>query len=861
MIAQMSNKEFLQHLTNAKRTNELIIDSPDEFKQNQDIFWTEVSKLQNLKRLRLENQNVGAIPLEVRALNKLEEISIIDEFLADGKGLKSIPKVIFSLPNIRKIEIVGQRIQKIPAKIKQLKTLEIFIVGNTIWEDLYGEVEEIVGKTKIHELPLELFELINLNLISVNGVELLNIPQQIGLLENLKSFSARANNINSLPKEMMKLKNLESLDLQDNPLMLPFEIIANVNLPKAILESYFASRRPLNQAKSIFIGEGDVGKTSLIEQILHGTFDPNQAKTTGISINQWTVDNRLQTVEAEPPSMVNGQSSIKVNIWDFGGQEIMHATHKFFLTKRSLYLLVLDARQTQEQNRVEYWLKIIQSSSDESPVLIIGNKTDEHPLDIDRAGLQKKYPNVVGIIETSAATGAGIEELKTAIAEQVNNLPHVRDLLPETWFTVKTKLEGLGRESNFITYDKYLELCAENEVNDETSQRTLIGFLHDLGVILYFQDDYRLSELGILNPQWVTNGVYKIINSHALFQNKGVLTSSMLDEILNLPEYSRGKRLSIVDMMKKFELCYDIEADKTFLVPDLLPKDEPAELKFNGVPAFEYAYPVLPSSVITRFIVRMNQHIDDNCVWRTGVVLKIGDNTALVKADIEDRKVTIAIDGLEHTRRDALSAIRYQLDEIHGSIKGLNPEKYVPVPGAINAKPLKYEYLLKLERAGQETLLAEDGNELKEINISQVLNGVENEYQRKQIGGNVTNNFNINIGKNAKVGDIILASTIQKSFNKADAADIRPELKETLKQLAEAVDMMNKSLPEEKAAEVAEDLGKLVDEATKSKPNKKWYSVSVEGLIKAAENLDKLGEPVINLSRKVLLLLTGGVIK
>jgi internalin A len=123
----------------------------------------------------------------------------------------------------------------------------------------------------------------------------------------------------------------------------------------------------------------------------------------------------------------------------------MHATHQFFLTKRSLYLLVLDSRLTQEENRVEYWLKIIQSFGGESPVLIVGNKIDQHPLDIDRTGLQKKYPNIVGILETSAATGAGIEELKAAITEQVNNLPHVRDLLPETWFTVKTKLEELGR--------------------------------------------------------------------------------------------------------------------------------------------------------------------------------------------------------------------------------------------------------------------------------------------------------------------------------------------------------------------------------------------------------------------------------
>jgi internalin A len=228
----------------------------------------------------------------------------------------------------------------------------------------------------------------------------------------------------------------------------------------------------------------------------------------------------------------------------------------------------------------------------------------------------------------------------------------------------------------------------------------------------------------------------------------------MLDEILNLPEYPRGKRLFIVDMMKKFELCYDIESDKTFLVPDLLPKDEPSELKFNGVPAFEYAYPVLPSSVITRFIVRMNQKIDDGFVWRTGVVLKIGENKALVKADIEDRKITIAIDGVEYSRRDALSAIRYQLDEIHTSIKGLNPEKRVPIPEAPNAEPLDYEYLLQLEQDGFEELPVKDGKRLVIVNVKKLLSAVVSENERMQSAGNVTKIYvGGDVGGNIIAGD------------------------------------------------------------------------------------------------------------
>jgi hypothetical protein len=160
--------------------------------------------------------------------------------------------------------------------------------------------------------------------------------------------------------------------------------------------------------------------------------------------------------------------------------------------------------------------------------------------------------------------------------------------------------------------------------------------------------------------------------------------------------------------------------------------------------------------------------------------------------------------------------------------------------------------------------LVKDGNRLVKFNVREVLSAIENESQRRETGGTVTN---IYIGGDVEGSNIIsgnnnvVTQKIQNSFNKAEAADIQAELKETLKQLAEAVSAMSKSLPEEQAIEVTEDLGKLVDEATKLKPNKKWYSVSIEGLIKAAENLDKLGEPVIKLSRKVLSLLTGGAIK
>lgn len=736
--------------------------------QKEVLFWIRKAKDERLDGLDLSRNNISTLPPEI---GELTHLSVLD---LSGTGLTALPPEIGLLTNLKILSARKNKLCELPKEIGQL--------NNLMTLDL--------SENKLTSLPEEIGQLSSLTSIDISDNQITVLSTEIGNLKNLEVFDLSNNNLTELPLGIFKLKKLKLLDIRNNDFNIPPEmlekveepekilayyaniaaqqIIASIDINKMSLETYRKSpsieiaiiadqflekiqpARPINEIKLLIVGQGSVGKTSLVHQILYGTFNQSQTKTEGISINQWAIDDGRET--ASP--MVNGQSSIKLNIWDFGGQEIMHATHQFFLTKRSLYLLVLDARLTQEENRVEYWLKIIQSFGGESPVLIVGNKTDQHPLDIDRTGLQNKYPNLVGILETSAATGMGIEMLKAEISKQVNTLPHVRDLLPETWFTVKTKLEKLGQETNFISHDDYDKLCDMNDICDETSQQTLIGFLHDLGVVLYFQDDPRLEALGILNPQWVTNGVYRILNSHELFQNQGVLTLAMLDELLNVPEYPRGKRLYIVDMMKKFELCYDLEADKTFLVPDLLPKDQPA-LDFNGTPAFEYQYPVLPSSVMTRFIVRMNHHIQDDLVWRSGVVLKIGENMALVKADAEDKTVSIAIDGLEHTRRDALSAIRYQLDEIHDSIKGLSPQKRVPIPNAPNAEPQDYDYLLQLERDNElEVLPVKDGTRLVKVNIRQLLSGVESEARRKETAGNVTNIYvGGDVDGNMVVGD------------------------------------------------------------------------------------------------------------
>src|SRR5207244_1264516 len=116
-----------------------------------------------------------------------------------------------------------------------------------------------------------------------------------------------------------------------------------------ILRYYIAQgegSKPLNEAKLILVGAGGVGKTSLVKTLTTGKFDPREEATEGIKINDWLCPLSLR-------------ENIKIHIWDFGGQEMMHATHQFFLTARSLYLLVLSRRQGSYDEEADYWLRLI----------------------------------------------------------------------------------------------------------------------------------------------------------------------------------------------------------------------------------------------------------------------------------------------------------------------------------------------------------------------------------------------------------------------------------------------------------------------------------------------------------------------
>lgn len=497
---------------------------------------------------------------------------------------------------------------------------------------------------------------------------------------------------------------------------------ANPAKPHEILEYYFRVRgasRPLNEAKLILVGRGAVGKTSIVNRLVEDEFR-EEKKTEGIRITDWSL-------------RIGGKDDVRLNIWDFGGQEIMHATHQFFLTQRSLYLLVLNGREGGEDSDAEYWLKLIESFGAGSPIIVVMNKIKEHAFDVNRRALQQKYPGIRDFIKTDCEDGTGIKELCTAIERETDRLEHLRDPFPASWFTIKNRLARMRK--NFLSFSDYRKQCAKLGEQDPHAQEALAFYLHSLGVALNYKDDARLQDTHVLNPRWVTNGIYKILNAPKLEEQKGELRLADLPKILDVKKYPVVMHRFLLDLMKKFELCFSFpDDDMHYLIPELLDKQEPLEtsqFKLEECLNFQYHYPVLPEGLLPRFIVRAHALIDSHLRWRTGVVLKFEGCRALVKADVQDKKVFISVSGPASGRRRLLAVIRSDFERIHRDIRNLEPEEIVPLPGNPDVL-LSYRELLIMERDGLVDFQKVVGDRIAILDVFELLNGVDLEDARRR---------------------------------------------------------------------------------------------------------------------------------
>jgi internalin A len=206
-----------------------------------------------------------------------------------------------------------------------------------------------------------------------------------------------------------------------------------------------------------------------------------------------------------------------------------------------------------------------------------------------------------------------------------------------------------------------------------------------------------------------------------------------LAQVLDPVNYPPERHSFLLELMRKFELCFRFQEDENrYLIPDLLDKQQ-ASAAEEFIPEeclnFRYEYPILPEGLMPRFIVRTHALSTNQLRWRTGVILEFEGNRALVRADRHDRCVTISVDGPLTSRRRLLAIIRYDFERIHSSFKFEIQEK-VPVPQHPSIS-IDYKELLVRERGGQTTFDVFTGENLLTLTVKDLLNGVDLEGSRK----------------------------------------------------------------------------------------------------------------------------------
>jgi small GTP-binding protein len=676
--------------------------------QEEHKFWVDVdirfaiqqiSKLTNLSSLALPKHLIGDDGAEtLTALTNLSSLNLSSNGIGD-EGTEALSK----LTNLSSLALfhndIGDEGVKVLSKLANLSFLDL---GDN---EIGDQGTEVLSKlTNLSSLALRF------NRIGDEGAKALS------KLTNLSSLDLDRNNIGdegcrALLDAFLDNTTIQTLNLRHNSTteqFLPPEILSQGDAQK-ILAAYRSHKeakkkgqlKPLNEVKLLIVGNEAVGKTSLVRALVQGkTCNTSEAATPGIV---------LQKIETK---QWKEEAGVTINIWDFGGQEVMHGTHRFFLTSRSLYLLVLSDR-LHDDHSVYDWLETVTSRAGDVPIIVVINKSDKEPygLFLNESGLRKDFPSIIAFLRTSCSESnlASIEKLKKLTTETIQTderLKHIRNPIPDSWRRIKNALSVEAQRKKRLRNDEFVALCLQGDnlaITDSDEQQALRSLLHDLGVIIIHEDTADKKELKLLDPNWLTTAIYMLINDHRVKQNHGIFSYQTLVEILPSSEYTDLDYGYIVSMMKdtSLELCFQLPEKAQYLIPEALSKNEPqpAEITLwsSGALLFRCEYKFLPQGLLPRLIVRLHTYLNPNQPrWRTGMILMLDRCEVLVYGNKQEKTIDIKITGPSNNRRFALWIVLNELDKLHGEYKSIEASKVVPLSEQFDLS-VPYGHLLELE--------------------------------------------------------------------------------------------------------------------------------------------------------------------
>lgn len=685
-----------------------------------DCVWLEALTLGN-GSMSANNGPRNAIKQLSYNLSELKSLIQLDAYWI---GLKTVDSLSL-LVNLQKLNVAYNRITSIEP-LRFLNNLKYI----NLHANLVHSIEPLQGLEELNHIIL-----LDTKIKSIEPLK---------NLRNLHTIDIRGNQIESIEPILPLIKNgiqvrwysreKQGIFIAANPWKVPPpEIVKQGN---ASIIQYFeelerakktGSTIRLAEAKCLILGEGGAGKTSLTRKLLNSNTSLPQEKDTTKGIN----------VHPHDLTLADG-SVFRLNIWDFGGQEIYHATHQFFLTKRSLYLLLDDTRKdekTVNDPLFNYWLQIAELYGGGSPLLIIQNEKGDRSKELDLRGMQGRFGFVKDAKAVNLLTCRGLDKVQEAIEFWIKQLPHIGEEQPKAWLDVRRELERLVAEDqrDHISLEEYYRICAQHTIPERERALFLSGYLHDFGAFLHFQDHPMLRKILVLNNQWATDAVYKVLDSEEVKRAFGRFTRRDLKKIWADDRYA-DQHEDLLALMEKFELCYKLPDEKTetWLAPQLLSVLQPEALAGSAAePAgtdlqVRYEYEFMPKGLLSQHIVRMHHYVrQPELAWKSGVVFERAGAQALVTEAWGSRKISLRAKGVQ--AKELLTLLSEDFDRMHERLAGLKVKKMIPCKCKVCGKAVEphfYEYddLARRKERGKSTVECKVSYE--DVGVVKLLDGV-----------------------------------------------------------------------------------------------------------------------------------------
>ena len=162
------------------------------------------------------------------------------------------------------------------------------------------------------------------------------------------------------------------------------------------------------------------------------------------------------------------------------------------MSTSALYAFVVDC--TNNHTDFNHWLQTVAKYGGKSPLIIVLNEKNKRKRDINIDFLKKRCSNIAEVIDVDFAEQSKfrLENLKRAIRYHIASLPQVGCPVPSKWILIRETLENLTQNS--ISLLEYINICQRYGITKAQDALVLSQYLHDLGVILHYQDNSLLKK-------------------------------------------------------------------------------------------------------------------------------------------------------------------------------------------------------------------------------------------------------------------------------------------------------------------------------------------------------------------------------